>query len=201
MSFSRTLSIQEAAVLAGVSEKRIRHEIADEVIVPVRDESRVRLPIRALLYLRLIEAVPLLSKEDRRDLFVLSTSNRTQSGEWLAESRAFVRQGEVPTRLDIGALLSSVARQLWIYVQGQRRIEKRADVLGGEPVFAGTRVAVRHVGALAKKLRPEQLRKEFPRLSDADISFAILYAQLPMPVGRPTRRVELRRRAQPRPHR
>jgi uncharacterized protein (DUF433 family) len=201
MSLSRTLSIQEAAVLAGVSEKKIRHEIADDVIVPVRDESRVRLPVRTLLFLRLIEAVPLLSKEDRRDLFVLSTSNRSRSGEWVAESRAFTRQGEVPTRLDVGVLLTSIARQLWTYVRGQRRIEKRPEVLGGEPVFAGTRVSVRHVGALAKKLTREQLRKEFPRLSADDISFAALYAQLPMPVGRPTQRLELRRRARPRDHR
>lgn len=62
------------------------------------------------------------------------------------------------------------------------RIESRPDVLGGEPVFKGTRISVRHVGKLVKKGVPlAELREDFPSLSEDDLVFAALFASQMQP--------------------
>ncbi len=194
----KSLTLQEVALLAGVSEKKIRHELEERVVTPERDESRLRFPARSVLFFRVAEAVPLLSKEDRRNLYVLVTKKRRDVGPWKAEARDLVRRGEVTTRLETSEVRKKVAQLLWTYVRGKRRVVSSDDVLSGEPVFAGTRISVRHVGALAEKLSLEELRREFPRLRDEDFEFAKLYARLPSPPGRPPKRLEFRRRARPR---
>jgi uncharacterized protein (DUF433 family) len=63
---------------------------------------------------------------------------------------------------------------------------RRPEVLGGEPVFAGTRVSVRHVGELAKRgASPATLHEDFPSLSKSDIEFARIFVELGRPPGRP----------------
>jgi uncharacterized protein (DUF433 family) len=60
------------------------------------------------------------------------------------------------------------------------------QIMGGEPVFAGTRVPVRTVASwVASGEPPEAIRKSFPTLSDEMIEAAPLWARTHPQRGRP----------------
>ena len=60
------------------------------------------------------------------------------------------------------------------------------QILGGEPVFKGTRVPVYDVAASAASgLSVAEIRKDYPSLSEDKIELAILYAKSTPPRGRP----------------
>jgi uncharacterized protein (DUF433 family) len=185
---AEALTIKEAAVLANVTEKVIRHELSSRVVWPRRKGRRhVELDARAVLYLSLVSSLPVeLSKEDRRDLFELITGRRSSKGHWRREGSRLILEGRVPVVLSLSGLDRAVEERLKLFARGKRRVVSRPDVLGGEPVFEGTRVSVRHVGELAKKGVPlSTLREDFPRLSDPDIEFARMFVALGRPPGRP----------------
>ena len=62
-------------------------------------------------------------------------------------------------------------------------------VLGGEPTFPQSRLAVRHVGGmLLKGASKDELLDDYPYLTDVDIEFAPLYTRAYPRVGRPRER-------------
>jgi uncharacterized protein (DUF433 family) len=76
------------------------------------------------------------------------------------------------------------------------RIESRRDVLSGEPVFRGTRLSVRHIGGMALNGVPtEEIREDYPYLSDEDIAFATIYARMKPAPGRPAKLIRVVRAA------
>jgi len=185
---NKPLSVKEAALLAGVTEKSIRHEMAGKIIRPRRTAARhVTLGPRAVLYFSLVSRLRVeLTKADRKDLFELITHRKRAKGHWKRESDRLVLDGPVPMELPTSELTRSVADRVRLFAKGKRRIVSSKDVLSGEPVFEGTRISVRHVGELAKKGVPlKTLREDFPRLTDRDIEFARLFVALGRSPGRP----------------
>jgi uncharacterized protein (DUF433 family) len=64
-----------------------------------------------------------------------------------------------------------------LYKKGLARIVSDKKVLGGEPVFRGTRLSVRHVGGMRLNGEPtERILGDYPDLSAEDVEFAALYA-------------------------
>lgn len=190
-------SIKEAAVLAGLSERAIRNEI-DRGVARVARKARgrrraVALPKGAVLYFRLLREMPVpLPRRDRTELFrLLSTDSRT-SGEWERIDNTF-RRGMV--RVDTAALRKDLDNTLGVYDSGRERAVSDPDILGGEPVFAGTRISIRHIGRLALRGIPvERIRGDYPSLADGDVRFAKLFAAMKPPPGRP-RKLRFRREA------
>jgi uncharacterized protein (DUF433 family) len=188
MFSSEALTIKEAAVLAKVTEKVIRHELSSRVVGPRRRGTRhVKLDPRAVLYLSLVASLRVeLTKADRKDLFVLITSDRTAQGHWRREGNRLVLEGRVPVVLAMSELDRAVEERLKLFTRGKRRVVSTPDLLGGEPVFKGTRISVRHVGLLAKKgVALPALLEDFPRLSEADVEFARIFVELGKSPGRP----------------
>jgi uncharacterized protein (DUF433 family) len=59
----------------------------------------------------------------------------------------------------------TVARNLAAFRWGRRRVVSIPDVLGGEPVFRGTRIPLQHVASLFRKGVPEkEIAEDFPAL-------------------------------------
>jgi uncharacterized protein (DUF433 family) len=57
------------------------------------------------------------------------------------------------------------------------RINSHPDLRGGEPCIKGTRIPVSViVGSLAQGLTREDVLKEYPQLTNDDISAALMYA-------------------------
>ena len=64
-------------------------------------------------------------------------------------------------------------------------------ILACEPVLAGTRLSVRHVGALVERGESDEvIREDYPGLSAEDIRFAHVFHRVYPRVGRPRGRRE-----------
>jgi uncharacterized protein (DUF433 family) len=65
------------------------------------------------------------------------------------------------------------------YGSDWERIVSVPDVLGGEPVFRGTRLPLQHVASLFRKGLPEkEIADDFPALSVPDLRYARLFSRL-----------------------
>jgi uncharacterized protein (DUF433 family) len=88
----------------------------------------------------------------------------------------------------------TVARNLAAFRWGRRRVVSIPDVLGGEPVFRGTRIPLQHVASLFRKGVPEkEIAEDFPALSARDLAYARLSSRLGERPGRPRKRLAFRR--------
>lgn len=181
-------TVKEAAALAGLSERTIRNEIGRGVIRVGRKArgrgTAVVLPKGAVLYFRLLKEMPVrLRRSDRGALYRLLSGNASRAGGWRYE-RGTLRQGILA--LDTKIARSDLDADLRAYDAGRKRAASHPDTLGGEPVFAGTRIAVRQVGKLALRGVPaSEIRADYPSLSDDDIAFAAVFSRMrPLP-GRP----------------
>ena len=55
----------------------------------------------------------------------------------------------------------------------QKRLVSRGEILGGEPVFPGTHLAVRQIGEMARRgASIEDILEDYPYLDPQDIEFA-----------------------------
>ena len=69
----------------------------------------------------------------------------------------------------------------------RKRVTVSDDVLGGAPVFRGTRVPVHQVAALlAANVSPDEILEDYPALRRTDLELAVLYANANPPRGRPS---------------
>jgi uncharacterized protein (DUF433 family) len=72
-----------------------------------------------------------------------------------------------------------------LYKNGLAKIVSDKKILGGEPVFRGTRLSVRHVGGMRLNGEPmERILEDYPDLSAEDIEFAALYTAANPAAGR-----------------
>jgi len=182
------LTVKEAAVLAQVTEKVVRHEMAAHIVRAVRRSGkRVELGAPAVFYLSLVSRLPVeLSKGDRRELFEFLNTSHSKRGRWKRSADHLVLDGDVAVFLPTKEIARNVAQRLKVFESGKKRVISRADTLGGEPFFEGTRVSVRHVGELMKKGVPlNTLHEDFPGISDADFEFARIFVDLGRRPGRP----------------
>jgi uncharacterized protein (DUF433 family) len=71
----------------------------------------------------------------------------------------------------------------------QKRVVTDEKVLGGEPTFTKSRLAVRHVGGmLLKGASKNEVLEDYPYLEDEDIEFAPVYTRAYPRMGRPRER-------------
>jgi uncharacterized protein (DUF433 family) len=75
----------------------------------------------------------------------------------------------------------------------ERRVVSDPDVLGGEPVFKGSRLSVRHIGGLPTSERAGVL-EDYPYLTEEDIRFAGVFSRAYPRMGRPRESTEAPRR-------
>jgi uncharacterized protein (DUF433 family) len=200
----RRLTLEELAALADVSPGRVRKEL-EEDIVPKRRVGRARLVFgpRDVFYFCLVkhvegEGVLTLDKRVRRSLHAAIARCANTNVELNEPLWRKTKMGWELTAVhgwfDARQAFAEAMRKVRLFVHGKRRLESRPDVLGGEPVFKGTRIAVRHVGELVKKGVPRsELKEDFPHLGDEDLTFAALFASLPRPPGRPRKALVARR--------
>jgi uncharacterized protein (DUF433 family) len=168
----------EAAALVDLPEGKVRKDVEHGFF---GDRSPPRLPFAALVYLRVLRLLGVeLGIEDRRRL--------------LSSIRDALRASSTPEVVDLSAVLSlklgplvrELAERLDSFEAWKATLASRDDILGGEPVFAGSRLAVRRAGALAERGEPaESILADYPYLKPADIEFAKLYTRAYPRVGRP----------------
>lgn len=187
------LTLKEAAILANISEKKIRHELSEKIIVPrlaSKDTTRWYFTPREVFYFCLLGALhelPFqLSHKHKRDLYWVIAYRKHEKGIWRWQEGQLCLKGRLGAQLWTSELRQDLVERIRVLRRGTRRIVTRPEVLGGEPTFEGTRISVRHVGELVNREIPlAELREDFPSLSDEDFKFAGIFAKLGRPPGRP----------------
>ncbi len=195
-------SVSEAAAIAEVSAETIRTALEKKSVSPSSKQKtgkavRYQFSVGDVLYMKVLVEFPFaLSKEDKQSLAkILSRGNRT-AARWSREGANLVyRSGDVLVSVECKVFRQKVARNLAAFRWGRRRIVSSPDVLGGEPVFRGTRIPVRHVASLFRKgVSEKEIAEDFPALSSRDLAYAHLFSRLGEKPGRPRKRLVLRRR-------
>lgn len=174
------LTIPEAAFVSGLTVRDINREI-DAKIVPAEGRAERKVRGRDLFYLFAIKDVrtrvdPSLRRHMRKAIIDAVSAREPQ-----ARVHSFV------------FAVDTIGRDLQVHFNVLERskheqIESRADVLGGEPVIRGTRVAARHVaGLLSQGASREEVREDLD-LTDAQIDAAVVFDRTTPRRGRPPAR-------------
>jgi uncharacterized protein (DUF433 family) len=105
---------------------------------------------------------------------------------------------ERPPRVELGLVLEVRLDRVASDAEGKlarfeawkkKRVVTDASVLGGEPTFPESRLAVRHLGGMLRKgALKDELLEDYPYLEGDDIEFAPVYTRAYPRMGRPRER-------------
>jgi uncharacterized protein (DUF433 family) len=169
----------EAAAFTGVSEREVRKEFEHHIFPPTEPP---RLSFAALVYLRALARMGLdLTVKDRAALF-----QKVKTALAKKRSATSVQVADL-LALKIQPVVKEL-RSEWGHFRTweRKRVVEDPNILGGEPVFRGTRLAIRHIGGMLERGEsPKTLREDYPRLTANDLAFARLFVRAYPRVGRP----------------
>jgi len=133
----------------------------------------------ALVYFRACASFTFnLGAQDRRRLY-------TDIADALAHHLARLDLGP-GWSLDVAAIAADLRERVAAFEAWRSTLVTRDDILGGEPVFPGSRLAVRHVAEmLAWGADAAEVREDYPYVSERDMEFARLFAVAYPRIGRP----------------
>ena len=170
----------EAAVLTGLTLKAVNNAIDKKTISAVPGEEGGRLlDARALVSLAL----------ERRLADRVAPELRRRVFDALAGSpRNVVSLEGGLVKIDLRELRRELATSLRELRRARRLVVSDPEVLGGDPVFRGTRVPVHLIAELlAQSSKPAELIESYPRLTAEMIRLAPVYAAAYPLRGRPRR--------------
>jgi uncharacterized protein (DUF433 family) len=173
-----SFSVPEAAFVTGMTERTVHQEIDQKVIRSGLDKRSRRLSGADLLYLRAVEPIRTSLGTSFRKRVRQAIVDAAQANSNRASVESFSLQLDV-----IEAGLLGTFQQLERMKRDQ--IECRPDVLAGEPVLKGTRIAARYIADLAKQgASHREICDEFD-LSERQIEAAIVFDRVTPRRGRP----------------
>jgi uncharacterized protein (DUF433 family) len=198
-------SVNEAAAIAEVSPEIIRTALEKNAVKPSfrRKTGRVAHPQFSagdVLLMKVLVEFPFpLSKEDKESLAQILAKGKQRASNWSKQGADLVYcSGETLVSFECKPLRQRVAKNLTAYRWGKRRVVSSPEVLGGEPVFRGTRIPLQHVAALFRKGVPErEIVEDFPSLTARDLEYARLVSRFGDKPGRPRKRLDLQRKQRP----
>lgn len=177
MSETTALTLREAAFVFGADIKEIARTVDEHsalsVVVALSGKRRVRLlGMPDLLYFQaLAEVGNLLTPEGRLKLHEALLSTPTRQS--VSISRFELRTKEIQ---------AIVERKL----EALRRIKDQVEGSADDPFIRGTSVEVYRVAALFDgKASLEQIKQDYPQLTEAQINMALEYASIIPKKGRP----------------
>ena len=172
-----TLSTTELAALYGLDERRIRKEVEHGVFGRGR---RPRFQLAAAVYMRVLEHIGFEVRvvADRRRLYRLIRV--------AVHERKLIISISPILRLDLKPVLGEVEGRFEHFRRWRDNLVVDDEILGGEPVFPKSRLAVRHVGGmLLRGVSPAEIREDYPYLKNDDLELAKLFALAYPRLGRP----------------
>jgi len=169
----------EAAVLTRLSLKAVNNAIDKKTVATVAGSCAGH-SVRLLSESALVSLViaPTLAPELRRKLF----------DTLVAEPRKVVSLESGLLKLDLRRSWQELVLRLRLLRRVLSLVISDPEIMGGDPVFKGTRIPVHLIAELAAQGASEaELLEHFPRLTAQMISLAPLYAQAYPLRGRPRR--------------
>ena len=193
-------SLKEAAAIVDVPEPFVRKAIEQKTLRPRAVSSgravRYRFDVNDMLFLKVISRFPFgLPRKDRDDLRSLVKRQRERAGKWrMAASDLVIDADDLVIRVSVKSLRDALAHDLATYRRGLQRIVSDPEIMGGEPVFAGTRIPLAHVaGLLAKGVPLKEITEDYPALTSEDLAFAAIHSKMKRNPGRPRKPLRFRR--------
>jgi uncharacterized protein (DUF433 family) len=193
-------SLREAAAIAEIPESAIRTAIEKRSISPqasrVGKSMRYEFDLSELLFMKLMSEFPFsLPKPDKDSLRQILGKSVGSAGRWQMRGADLVLKED---KLSVSVHYHPLRKQLFqnanLYRKGLRRIVSNPEILGGEPVFGGTRIPLQHIAGLVRKgVSEAEIREDYPSLSNLDLAFASIHARMSPPPGRPRKPLELGR--------
>jgi uncharacterized protein (DUF433 family) len=167
------------AALAGLDEGRVRKEVEYGIF------SRPSFTFDDLVYFFAVAVLGVqLGVDDRKKLHELIASAMSERKR--------------PPRVEISPVLEVRLDRVASDAEGklarfeawkEKRVVTDDNLLGGEPTFPKSRLAVRHVGGmLLKGALKDEVLEDYPYLKDEDIEFAPVYTRAYPRMGRPRER-------------
>jgi uncharacterized protein (DUF433 family) len=194
-------SLREAAAIADIPESTIRTAIEKRAIAPpssrVGKSIRYEFDLNELLFIKLLTEFPFaLPKEDKDSLRKLVAKSAGSAGRWQRRGPdLLMKKGELSVSVHFHPLREQLVQNVDLYRKGFDRIVSDPEIVGGEPVFKGTRIPLEHIaGLLRKGVSETEIREDYPALNDLDLAFASIHARMGPPPGRPRKPLELGRR-------
>jgi len=197
-------------MLASIPEPRVRKDIETGILLPIRAKRSERPLFRwadVFLFAAVYKSNLLPSQLRRRafekfELLIEPTSRREFYSlfdpeklamikcDWGRPSRVFISNDRMKLDhylfVDFERLVHDLGPRVDLYAAGLARIEEREGVLGGEPVFKGTRLSVRHIGKMYYDGETvENIVEDYPYLRENDVRFAELFFRAHPVQGRP----------------
>lgn len=171
------LTVTEVVALSGVEEGRIRKDVEHGLF---GSESPPTFNLAALVYFRVLAELGVqLAVEDRKKIYALIA--KAFSGS----SRPANVEVSPVLELKLAKVTKEVADTLERFEAWKKKIVTNPKILGGEPVFPNSRLSVRHIGDLVMNDGIDEIREDYPYLSEQDIEFARLYTLAYPKRGRP----------------
>ena len=175
---TQPLTTAEVAALVGLEEKRIRKDVEHGFFGP---KSPPRFAFPAVVYFRALALLGLhVGVDDRRRIYmIIKRALSAATPPDRVEVSSIVE-------MNLGAVVHEMTDKLTRFDAWKKRLVVDDRILGGEPVFPKSRLAVRHVGAmLLRGAAVDEIREDYPYLKGEDIEFAKLYAEAYPRPGRP----------------
>ena len=194
-------SVNQAAAIAEVPSDTIRTALEKRSVAPSFKKKsgkavRYLFSVGDVLFLKVLVDFPFpLSKADKQSLARILSRGDRRAARWSREGSDLIyRSGDMQVSVKCKLFRQTVARNLAAYRWGRRRIVSSTEILGGEPVFRGTRVPLQHVASLYRKgVSEREIAEDFPTLSDRDLAYARLVARFGEKPGRPKKRLVFNR--------
>jgi uncharacterized protein (DUF433 family) len=195
-------SVNEAAAIAEVSPETIRTALEKKSVKPSHKRKagkavRHRFSAGDVLLVKVLVEFPFpLSKEDKQCLAQILARGNRRAARWSRKGADLVyRSGDMQVLVECKSFRQTVARNLAAFRWGRRRVVSSPGVLGGEPVFRGTRIPLQQVASLFRKGIPDrEIAEDFPGLSVRDLAYARLFSRFGEGPGRPRKRLVFQRR-------
>jgi uncharacterized protein (DUF433 family) len=167
----------EVAALVGLDSERVIRKEVEHGLIEGGNPPRMDWPVVA--YFAVLSELGLeLGVDDRRRLLKLV---RNAVARHLAE----VDLSRV-VRLELGKVLGELESRIDRFLRWKSGLTVSPDVLGGEPAFPNSRLAVRRVaGLLDRGVSVDEIQEDYPYLTKDDIAFARIFARAYPRVGRP----------------
>jgi uncharacterized protein (DUF433 family) len=196
-------SVNEAAAIAEVSAETIRTALEKKSVTASHKRRlgkavRHQFSVGDVLFIKLLAEFPFpMSRQDKQSLAQVLARGSRQAPPWSMRGADLVyRSGDIQLSVQCKSFRQTVDRNLAAFRWGKRRVVSLPDVLGGEPVFRGTRVALRQVASLFRKgVSQQEIGEDFPNLSEQDLAYARLCSRLGEKPGRPRKRLIISRKS------
>jgi uncharacterized protein (DUF433 family) len=181
MQAVRLFSPTEAAAVAGIAVKAVNNAIDKRIVVAVRNAGKTTrqraVSSDGLLQLKLWSQVGgILSQERREKLFeaIMREPNASQ-----------VRADDLLI-IDVAEARKQIAARTQELEEAEAMIAQDKAVMGGEPLFKGTRIPVRLIASMLEDgVSEEEILAGYPKLTSRHLALAPIWVAAHPRRGRP----------------